>query len=79
MLKALEKRKLREIAKKWAVQGYHHHANIEQYFKIMIQAAKAEFTEDNAYTLGDFLEERFAVAMAEECLPRPSTVDGAGK
>lgn len=40
-------------------QGPQHKANITEYYRLMYEAAKAEFTEDNKPTLDAFLQECF--------------------
>jgi hypothetical protein len=42
--------KLKRISKELVLQGFDHKDNITEYFKIMIEAARNEFTEDNLPT-----------------------------
>ena len=50
---------LKRIARKLVVQGYDHHMRIAEYYKIMEDAARNEFTEDNEPTLKAFLTDCF--------------------
>jgi len=52
-----QKRILRWICRKLVVQGPNHQGNITEYYKIMVEAAKDQFREDNDPTLQHFLEE----------------------
>jgi hypothetical protein len=48
---------LRRICRKLVVQGPLHAKRITEYYRIMGEAAEAEFTEDNELTLVSFLRE----------------------
>ena len=50
---------LKAICKSLVKQGWFHKANITAFYRIMYQAAQAEFTEDNKPTLDTFLQECF--------------------
>ena len=45
------------IAKRIVVQSCCHESNITTYYRIIADAAKSEFREDNKITLDDFLTE----------------------
>jgi hypothetical protein len=47
------------IARKLVVQGPLHRSNIVEMYRIIYNAAKDEFTEDNKPTLDAFLQECF--------------------
>ena len=47
---------LRKIASRTVIQG-DHKIQIEEYYSILVDAARKEFTEDNKPTLDGFLEE----------------------
>lgn len=49
---------LKKIAEKLVKQGYTHEADIEQYYKIMFQAAYNEFYEESKFSLYGYLSER---------------------
>ena len=66
-----ERKKLKKIAKRIVIQSYRHTDNITEYYAIMVQAAREEFSEDNDITLDDFLGECFRIAVLRhtgECL-----------
>ncbi len=48
---------LKWIARKIVVQSYCHENNIIMYYKIVTDAAREEFREDNKFTLDHFLSE----------------------
>jgi len=48
---------LAKIAKRISIQSHEHTNNITMYYKIMADAAAAQFTEDNKETLDSFLVE----------------------
>ena len=60
-----EKRRLRKVAKRIVWQSPYHAGNIKEYFKILIEEARKEFTEDNDTTLDDFLLEQYRNACKE--------------
>lgn len=51
-----------KIAKKTVIQGAHRRRIIE-FYSVLVEAAREEFTEDNKPTLDDFLEECFQEAL----------------
>jgi len=53
------------IAKRVVVQG-NHKFRITEYYRILIQAARNEFTEDNKVTLNEFLTECHTQALKGE-------------
>jgi hypothetical protein len=61
-----EHRKLEKISDRLTIQSPFHESNIEEYFRIMIQAANEEFTEDNDPTLHGFLKDCFDRAIQKE-------------
>lgn len=72
-----EKLKLRKIARRIVWQSMYHQSNIVEYYKILAEAARDEFTEDNDTTLDDLLLELHRKA-SKEILPH-SNVDGYTK
>jgi hypothetical protein len=56
---------LKRICKKLVIQGSEHKSRIAQYYKIMADAARQEFTEDNEPTLKHFLTECYEGALEE--------------
>ena len=48
---------LRWISRRIVIQSYHHKENIIAYYRVLADAARDEFTEDNKATLDDFLTE----------------------
>lgn len=52
-----DERVLRSICHRLVKQGPLHQVRITEYFRIMLDAAQAEFTEDNIPTLEAFLRE----------------------
>jgi len=56
---------LRLICKKLVVQGSTHESNIVEYYRIMKEVAKQEFTEDNKPTLDSFLAECHQKSLKE--------------
>jgi hypothetical protein len=48
---------LRHICSRIVIQGPWHESNITEYYKIMSDASKREFYEDNYPTLKGFLED----------------------
>ena len=63
MITAKEIKTLERIAKRLCTQGPCHADNIATYYRIMKQAAEAEFTEDNTSTLCHFLHEMFMLSQ----------------
>ena len=61
----MEKRKLKKISRRIVCQSSVHDSNIKEYFKILIESAREEFTEDNDTTLDDFLLEQYRKATKE--------------
>jgi len=61
----LHKLALEYIAKKIVVQGPNHKDNLIEYYKIIQDAAKNEFTEDNITTLENFLKEAHEEAIKQ--------------
>lgn len=61
----LQKYILKKIAEKIVIQGHHHKENMIEYYRILTEAARVEFTEDNKITLDIFLEECFAESLKE--------------
>ena len=53
----LQLRILHWIAKKIVRQSHYHKNNIIDYYRVIAEAARDEFTEDNKFTLDDFLKE----------------------
>lgn len=51
------------LAERLVIQGPWHTERITEYFTILIQAARNEFTEDNKPTLEYFLKECFDDAL----------------
>jgi len=58
----LQKLILGWIADKIVIQSEYHRRNIIEYYKIIADAAKEQFTEDNADNLEGFLMECFSEA-----------------
>lgn len=56
---------LKRICKKLVKQGPKHKSRIAQYYKIMADAARQEFYEDNEPTLKGFLDECYEGALEE--------------
>ena len=56
---------LERIARNLVVQGPEHQQNIVQMYRIIYNAAKDQFTEDNKPTLDEFLQECFDEANNE--------------
>lgn len=52
-----ERRKLRKIARRITIQSREHQNNITEYFRVMMEAARQEFCEDDRPTLEAFLRE----------------------
>jgi hypothetical protein len=50
---------LKHIFKRAVIQSHDHKNNIELIFKLLRESARAEFTEDNDFTLNCFMQERF--------------------
>lgn len=50
---------LKLIFRSAVVQGYFHQDNIKKIYKLLREAANAEFTEDNDATLNEFMREQF--------------------
>jgi len=63
-----EKKKLKKIAKRIVIQSEQHKNNIVEYYKILAEAARDQFNEDNDVTLRDFLEECNGIAL-DKILP----------
>ena len=53
---------LRRICRKLVEQGPEHAVRIREYYRILREAAEAEFTEDNAPTMTAFLRECWGTA-----------------
>ena len=51
-----ERQQLKNLVRKVVIQGNHKY-RITEYNKILIDAARKEFTEDNKPTLNGFLED----------------------
>ena len=56
------------------VQGFDHKQNIIEYYKVMQQAAKEHFTEDNKPTLDGFLTDCHKEANNEIHIQGTSTI-----
>jgi hypothetical protein len=56
---------LKRIAKAIVVQGFNHQNFITEYYKILIDAARNEFTEDNKPTLDGLLRELHEKALEQ--------------
>ena len=50
---------LKHICRKLVIQGPWHQHRMTEYYRVMHEAAKAEFTEDTKPTLDGFLRECF--------------------
>lgn len=50
---------LKYICKKLVKQGFDHENDIKEYYKIIVDAAREEFIEDNKPNLDAFLQECF--------------------
>jgi hypothetical protein len=46
---------LKYICRRIVIQGWNHKQNIIEYYSILADAAREEFTEDNDVTLNEFL------------------------
>jgi len=57
---------LKKIAKRITIQSHMHKENIITYYKIMYDAARSEFTEDNKPTLDGFLKECHQISLYRE-------------
>lgn len=57
VLTKFERYILKRICRRLVRQGWYHKRRITEYYKIMREAAQAEFTEDNRPTLNSFLRE----------------------
>lgn len=57
---------LRKICKKIVRQGCYPENNIVEYYRIMLEAAEKEFTEDNIPTLQGFLANCFFESTGKE-------------
>lgn len=53
------------IAKKIVIQSWHHKENIIAYYKVLTDAARKEFREDNKPTLDCFLSECHKQALKD--------------
>jgi len=51
------------ITRKIVVQGIHHRQNIIDYYKILNEAAKTKFIEDNKSSLDRFLDDCFQLSL----------------
>lgn len=60
-----ERKSLRKIAKRVIIQSPSHTENIVEYYKIIVEAARKEFFEDNEVTLYKFLLELFQKAFID--------------
>ena len=56
---------LRKIFGRLVVQSREHQANIIEAYRLLAEASRAEFTEDNEATQYDFLREQFEAAADE--------------
>ncbi len=56
---------LKWIAKKIVIQSYDHKYNIIDYYRVLNDAARDEFREDNKPTLDDFLSECHKISLTE--------------
>ena len=54
---------LRKVARVLVIQGPFHRARIIAYYRVLIEAAREEFREDNKMTLDDFLQECHEAAL----------------
>lgn len=70
----LELHFIKKILKKTVVQGAHRD-RIIAFYRLLIEAARAEFTEDNKPTLDGFLEECHQEALKDPDLPMKITSD----
>jgi len=52
-----EKWLLKRLAQRLVVQGYGHGANITEYYRVINDAARREFNEDNKPTLDSLLSD----------------------
>jgi len=59
----LQIRILKWIAEKIVIQSHHHQNNIIEYYKILADAAREEFREDNDASLNSFLTECFKKSL----------------
>ena len=59
---------LKWIATKIVIQSCQHKKNIIMYYKILGDAARKEFTEDNKITLDSFLSDCFNTSINKENL-----------
>ena len=48
---------LQKLVRRLVIQGWSHQANITEFYKVINDAARVEFNEDNKPTLDDFLSE----------------------
>lgn len=62
----LQTKLLKWIASRIVIQSSFHMCNIIMYYKILYNAAKKEFTEDNKPTLDDFLIECHKESLKED-------------
>lgn len=58
-----EKFVMRRILKKEVRQGFDHNKRIEELYAMIREAAEAEFKEDNAATLNEFLFKCFVETL----------------
>ena len=56
-------RQLKKIVRKIVIQSHFHKINIIEYYRIMIDAARSELSEDNIPTFNSFLRECFEEAL----------------
>ena len=54
-IKKSEIKALTKIAKRIVIQSDRHESNIIRYYRIIAEAARDEFTEDNKYSLDSYL------------------------
>ncbi len=68
-----ERKTLKRICKRIVIQSPQNKKNITEFYRIMREAAKDEFTEDNRATLEDFLSEcyRGYESLESLCLKEP--------
>lgn len=64
-MKKLHRWLLKRIAKEVVIQGDHQH-NITEYYGILVDAARIEFSEDNKPTLDYFLKECHEESLKRE-------------
>lgn len=63
-----ERRNLKKIAKRIVIQSDRHSDNITEYYRIIAEAARLQFYEDNDTTLDAFLLEQFRKAIKKSLM-----------